>query len=121
MSNRTAFRNCEKPKSAAVALPQTAKPGVSLLMTPGLPELSGQLGSACFALAAMFRRVLLASFLGVSRGVQVVPVRNVRMMPGLFGVTSFIMFGRFAMVMRGMFVVLGCALVMLRAFMFRHY
>jgi hypothetical protein len=90
-------------------------------MTPGLSGLSGWLGSACFALAAMFRRVLLASFLGVIRGVQMVPVRNVSVMPGLFGIASFIMFGRFAMMTRGMFVMLGCALVMLRAFMCRHY
>ena len=90
-------------------------------MTPGLSGLSGWLGSACFALAAMFRRVLLARLLSVMRGVQMVPVRNVSVMPGLFGIASFIMFGRFAMMTRGMFVMLGCAFVMLRAFMCRHY
>jgi len=69
----------------------------------------------------MFRRVMLARFLGVIRGVQMVPVRNVGVMPGLFGITRFVMFGRFTMMTRGKFVMLGCALVMLRAFMFRHY
>jgi len=79
------------------------------------------LGSACFALAAMFRRVMLARFLSVIRGVQMVPVCNVGVMPGLFVITGFVMFGRFAMMPRGKLVMLGCALVMLRAFMFRHY
>jgi hypothetical protein len=69
----------------------------------------------------MFRRVVLARFLGMICGVQMVPVRNVRVMPGLFGITGFVMFGRFTMMTRGEFVLLGCALVMLRAFMFRHY
>ena len=69
----------------------------------------------------MFRRVMLTRFLGVIRGVQMVPVRNVGVMPGLFGVAGFVMFGRFTMMARGKFVMLGCALVMLRAFMFRHY
>jgi hypothetical protein len=97
------------------------KPGVVSNNTPGLSGLSGWLGSTCFTLAAVFRRVLLASFLGVIRGVQMVPMRNVRVMPGLFGITSFIMFGRFAMMTRSLFVMLGCALVMLRAFMCGHY
>jgi len=69
----------------------------------------------------MFRRVMLTRFLGVIRGVQMVPVRNVGVMPGLFGITGFVMLGRFTMMTRGKFVMLGCALVMLRAFMFRHY
>jgi hypothetical protein len=69
----------------------------------------------------MFRRVVLARFLGVIRGVQMMAVRNVGMMPGLFVITRFVMFGRFTMMTRGLFVMLGCALVMLRAFMFRHY
>src|SRR5215467_7662369 len=91
------------------------------LRAPGLSGLSGWLGSACFALAAMFRRVMLARFLSVIRGVQMVPVRNVGVMSGLFGITGFVMFGRFTMMTRGMLVMLGRALVMLRAFMFRHY
>jgi hypothetical protein len=69
----------------------------------------------------MFRRVMLARFLGVICCVQMVPVRNVGVMPGLFGITGFVMFGRFTMMMRGKLVMLGCALVMLGAFMFRHY
>jgi hypothetical protein len=69
----------------------------------------------------MFRRVMLARFLGVIRGVQMVPVRNVGVMPGLFGITGFVMFGRFTMMLRGKLVMLGRALVMLGAFMFRHY
>jgi hypothetical protein len=69
----------------------------------------------------MFRRVVLARFLGVIRGVQMMPVRNVGMMTGLFGITCFVMFGRFTMMTRGLFMMLGRALVMLRAFMFSHY
>jgi hypothetical protein len=88
---------------------------------PGLPGSCGWLGFACFALAAIFRRVVLARFLGMIRGVQMVPVRNVGVMSSLFGITGFVMFGRFTMMMRGKLVMLGCALVMLRAFVFRHY
>jgi hypothetical protein len=88
---------------------------------PVPPGFSGWLGSACFALAGMFRRVLLARFLGVIRGMQKVPMRKMRLMRGLFVTTGFVMFGRFTMMTRGEFVLLGCALVMLRAFMFRHY
>jgi len=69
----------------------------------------------------MFRRVMLARFLSVIRGVQMVSVRNVGMMSGLFGITGFVMFGSFTMVTRGKLVMLGRALVMLRAFMFSHY
>jgi len=69
----------------------------------------------------MFRRVMLARFFGVIRGVQMAPVRNVGVMPRLFMIASFVMFGRFTMMMRSKLVALGCALVMLRAFMFRHY
>ena len=69
----------------------------------------------------MFRRVMLARFLSVIRGVQMVPVRNVGVMPGLFGIARFIMFGCFTMMPRGLFMMLGRALVMLRAFMFSHY
>jgi hypothetical protein len=72
-------------------------------------------------LAAIFRRVVLARFLGVIRGVQMVSVRNVGVMPSLFGINGFVMFGSFTMMMRGKFVMLGCALMMLRAFVFRHY
>jgi len=64
---------------------------------------------------------MLARFLGLIRGVQMAPVRNVGVMSGLFGITRFVMFGRFTMMTRGKFVMLGCALVMRRAFMFRHY
>lgn len=69
----------------------------------------------------MFRRVMLTCFLGMIRGMQMVPVRNMGVMPGLFGIAGFVMFGRFTMMARGKFVMLGRALVMLRAFMFRHY
>jgi hypothetical protein len=69
----------------------------------------------------MFRRVMLARFLSMIGGVQMVPVRNVGVMSGLFGVTGIVMFGRFTMMTRGKFVMLGRALVMLRAFMFSHY
>jgi hypothetical protein len=69
----------------------------------------------------MFRRVMLARFLSVVRGVKMVPVRNVGVMSGLFGITGFVMFGRFTMMTRGLFVMLGRALMMLRAFMFSHY
>jgi len=68
----------------------------------------------------MFRRVVFARLLGVIRGVQMVPMRNVGVMPSLFVITGFVMFGRFTMMMRGIFMMLGCLLVMLRAFMFRH-
>jgi hypothetical protein len=43
----------------------------------------------------MFRRVMLARFLSVIRGVQMAPVRNVGVMSGLFGITGFVMFGSF--------------------------
>ena len=69
----------------------------------------------------MFRRVMLACFLGVIRGVQMVPVRNVGVMSGLFGITGFVIFGRFTMMTRGKLVMLSRALMMLGAFMFRHY
>jgi hypothetical protein len=69
----------------------------------------------------MFRRVTLTRFLGVIRGVQMALERNVGMMPGLFGITGFVMFGCFTMMTRGLFMMLGRALVMLRTFMFRHY
>ena len=69
----------------------------------------------------MFRRVMLTRFLGVIRGVQMMAVRNVGMMPGLFVITRFVMFGRFTMMTRGLFMMLGRALVMLRTFMFGHY
>jgi hypothetical protein len=98
-----------------------SKAGRLLLTTPGHSGLSGLLGSACFALAAMFRRVMLASFLSMISGVQMVTVRNVSMVPGLFGITGFVMLGRFTMMVGGKFVMFGCALVMLRAFMFCHY
>ena len=94
-------------------------------MSPWLSQASQSrytdLGSACFALAAMFRRVALARFFGVIRGVHMMPVGDVGVMPSLFVVTSFVMFGRFTMMLRGKLVVLGCVLVMLRSFMFRHY
>jgi hypothetical protein len=69
----------------------------------------------------MFRRVMLARFLSMIGGVQMVPVRNVGVMSGLFGITGIVMFGRFTMMTRGKFVMLGRALMMLRAFMFSHY
>jgi hypothetical protein len=69
----------------------------------------------------MLHRVLLARLLGVIRGVQMVPVRNMRVMPGLFVIPGFVMFGRLTMMTCGMFVMLSCAFVMLRAFMCRHY
>ena len=69
----------------------------------------------------MFRSVMLACFLSVIRGVQMVTVRNVGVMAGLFGITGFVMLGRFTMMVGGKFVMFGCALVMLRAFMFCHY
>jgi hypothetical protein len=69
----------------------------------------------------MFRRVMLARFLSMIRGVQMVSVRNVGVMTGLFGITRFIMFGRFTMMTCGKLVMLGRALMMFRAFMFRHY
>jgi hypothetical protein len=72
-----------------------------LLTTLGLSGLSGWLGSARFALAAMFRRVMLARFLSVIRGVQMVTVRNVGVRAGLFGITGFVMLGRFTMMVRG--------------------
>jgi hypothetical protein len=99
----------EMRRRACAGRPQTRKPGESSPWPTRLVWL------------VRLCRVVLARFLGMIRGVQMVPVRNVGVMSSLFGITGFVMFGRFTMMMRGKLVMLGCALVMLRAFMFRHY
>jgi hypothetical protein len=49
---------------------------------------------------------MLSSLFGVVRCVSEVPVRDVRMVPGLYVVAGFVMF-------RGFAVVLGCMLMMI--------
>ena len=57
--------------------------------------------------------VLLGGVLLVLDGVQMVAVRDLRMVRGLFMVAGFVMFGRFAMMLGRVLVMVGGVLVML--------
>jgi hypothetical protein len=64
--------------------------------------------------------VMAASLDMVMFGMAGVPVRAVRVMGRLFVVAGFVMFGGFAMVLRGVFVMLGSLVMMLDALMVAH-
>jgi hypothetical protein len=64
--------------------------------------------------------VMTAGFGVVMLGVAGVAMRAVRMMGRLFVIAGFVMLGSFAMVLRGMLVVLGSLVVMLDACVVAH-
>ncbi len=68
----------------------------------------------------MLGGMMLCGFLGMMRGVDMMPASNVSMMCGLFMRAFFMMFGRFNVVARGMLVVLGCFLVVFCTFVSGH-
>ncbi len=68
----------------------------------------------------MLNGVILSSLLGVMRGVRGVPVRDVRVVPGLQMVAGFVMLRGFAVVFGRMLMVLGCLMMMRSACMIRH-
>jgi hypothetical protein len=64
--------------------------------------------------------VMLYSLFGVVRGVSEVPVRDVRMMPGLHMIAGFVMLRGFAVVPGCVLVVLGCLMMVRSAFVICH-
>jgi hypothetical protein len=68
---------------------------------------------------AVIVRVMLAGFLGVMLGVDVMPLRHMRVMTGQMMVATFVMIGRCFVMLGGMFVMLGSFAVMFRG-LFRH-
>jgi hypothetical protein len=52
--------------------------------------------------------------------IEMMPMRNLGMMPCRFVVTLFVMFGRFLMMLRSLLMMFSGPLVVLRTFMFRH-
>ena len=62
---------------------------------------------------------MLAGFFGVMLGVRVMAMRDVGMVAGLFMISGGVMFGRCAMMLRGMLVMLGGFQMMFFTF-FRH-
>ena len=68
----------------------------------------------------MLYGVMLSSLFGVVRGVCEVPVRDVRVVPGLQMVAGFVMLRGFAVVFGRMLMVLGCLMMMRSACMIRH-
>ena len=68
---------------------------------------------------AVMVRAMLAGFFGVMLGVSAVAVRYMSVVAGHFVVAGGMMRGCFAMVLRGMFVMLGCFQMVFLAF-FRH-
>jgi hypothetical protein len=71
-------------------------------------------------LAAVLRGVMLASLFGVVRCMREVPVRDVRMVPGLHVVTGFMMLCGFAVVFGRMLVVVCCLMMMRSACVICH-
>lgn len=65
-------------------------------------------------------RVMFASFFGVVHGVNMVTVRDVRVMPGAMMVSLLMMIGRVAMMLRRVFVMRGCLPVMFGTLVFYH-
>jgi hypothetical protein len=61
----------------------------------------------------VFRRVLLPRFLGVVRGVQRVPMRDMRVVSRLLVIASSMVLGGLTMVMRGMLMMLSSLRVVL--------
>jgi len=64
--------------------------------------------------------MMLSSFFGVVRGVNEVPVRNVRVVSGLHMVPAFMMFRGFAVMLGRVFMVFGCLVVMCSALVIVH-
>ena len=63
---------------------------------------------------AVLRGVMLSSLFGVVRCVSEVPLRDVRMVPGLHMIAGFVMLRGFAVVPGCVLMVLGC-LMMVRS------
>jgi hypothetical protein len=68
-------------------------------------------------LMAVIVRVMLASFLRVMLGVDLMPVRHVRVMTGLLVVATFVMLGGRVVMFRGMLVMFSGFAVMFRSFL----
>ncbi len=63
---------------------------------------------------------MLAGFFGVMCRVRQVPVRDVRMVPGLYVIARFVMFRGFTVVFGRVLMVIGCLMMMRSACMIRH-
>jgi hypothetical protein len=68
---------------------------------------------------AVFINMMLAGFLAVMRGMDVMSLRYVSMVSGLVVIARLVMFCRRSVVRSGMFVVFGSFAVMFRG-LFRH-
>jgi hypothetical protein len=68
----------------------------------------------------VFGGVMLASLFGVVRRVREVPVRDVRMVPGLHVVAGFVMLRGFAVVFGRVLMMLGCLMMMRSAVVICH-
>ena len=77
-------------------------------------------GSPLRGLAAVLCGVVFASFLGVMGGVQMMPMRDVCMMPRLLMVSGLVLFGGLPMMAGGMLVVLRGFVVMFCSGMASH-
>ncbi len=64
---------------------------------------------------------MLCRFIRMLSGMEMVTMRNVGMVSGLFVVASLVLLGRFAMMLGGMLVVLCCHLVMFDALILCHF
>jgi hypothetical protein len=67
----------------------------------------------------MFGKVMLARLFGVMCGVNVMPLRHLRMVTGFVVVTGLMVLGRGFVMRCGVFVMFGSLAVMFRSF-FRH-
>jgi hypothetical protein len=68
----------------------------------------------------VFDGVMLARFFGVMRRVQMMTVRDVRVMTRFLMIACLMMLRRFAVMMRGVFMVFGGMVMMFRALVFCH-
>jgi hypothetical protein len=68
----------------------------------------------------MLGGVMLSSLFGVVRCVSEVPVRDMRMVPGLHMIAGFVMLRGFAVVPGCVLVVLGCLMMVRSAFVICH-
>ena len=66
-------------------------------------------------LVTVFVGVVLAGFFGVMRGVHLMAVRHVSVVPGFFVIAGFVVLSSREMVFRGVTVVLGSFAVMIRS------
>jgi hypothetical protein len=66
-------------------------------------------------------RVMLCRFIRMLSGMEMVTMRNVGMVSGLFVGASLVLLGRFAMMLGGMLVVLCCPLVMFHTLILCHF